>query len=176
MPRTLPPLDGSDVGRSSTGRNIMLALGALVAVAAAVALVLITSTSTSSHSSASTPATNAPAASGAAAFKPASVTVAVLNGTSTNELAHRVAARLTASGYKEGTVATASNQTATSTVVAYLPGAKNRGDALHVARALKLTPAAVRPIDQPTQQVACPPPGACTANVVVTVGADLATL
>jgi hypothetical protein len=60
--------------------------------------------------------------------------------------------------------------------VAYLPGPKNRADALHVATALNLRPTAVQPIDQGTRQVACPAPGACTANVVVTVGADLATL
>jgi hypothetical protein len=104
------------------------------------------------------------------------VTVAVLNGTATNQLAHRVAAKLTTMGYKEGSVATASNQTQTATVVAYLPGAKNRTDAEHVAKSLNLRPASIRPIDQSTQQVACPPPSACTANVVVTVGADLATL
>jgi hypothetical protein len=73
-------------------------------------------------------------------------------------------------------VATAADQTEASTVVAYLPGATNRTDARHVATALHLQETAVRPIDQGTQQVACPPPGACGANVVVTVGADLATL
>jgi hypothetical protein len=109
-------------------------------------------------------------------FLPSSVTVAVLNGTATNQLAHRVGAKLVADGYKEGAVATASNQTETTTVVAYLPGAKNRTDALHVATSLNLKPASVQQIDQSTQQVACPQPGACTANVVVTVGADLATL
>jgi hypothetical protein len=45
-----------------------------------------------------------------------------------------------------------------------------------VATALNLGPSSVQPIDQSTQQVACPPPAPCTANVVVTVGADLATL
>jgi hypothetical protein len=107
-------------------------------------------------------------------FTPSSVTVAVLNGTPTNELAHRVSAKLTSGGYKQGTVATASNQSQTATVVAYLPG--HRNDALHVATALKLGPTAVQPIDQTTQSVACPPPSPCTANVVVTVGQDLQTL
>ena len=123
--------------------------------------------------------TNAPSAGhsrAAAAFSPASVTVAVLNGTATNQLAHTVGSKLAAVGYKEGALRTASNQTQTATVVAYLPGAQNRTAALHVAAALKLGSASVQPIDQSTQQVACPPPQACTANVVVTVGADLATL
>jgi hypothetical protein len=30
-------------------------------------------------------------------------------------------------------------------------------------------------VDPATKAVACPPPTTCTANVVVTVGADLAT-
>ena len=98
----------------------------------------------------------------------------MLNGTATNELAHRVAAKLTAQGYKQGNVATAANQTQTATVVAFRPGLRN--DALHVAAALKLGSASVQPIDPNTQSVACPPPSTCTANVVVTVGADLATL
>jgi hypothetical protein len=34
----------------------------------------------------------------------------------------------------------------------------------------------VQPIDQSTEQVACGGSSSCTANVVVTVGADLATL
>jgi hypothetical protein len=98
----------------------------------------------------------------------------VLNGTPTNELAHRVALKLTAQGYKQGTVATASSQAQTATAVAFRSGSRN--DALHVATALKLGPASVQPIDPSTQAVACPPPSACTANVVVTVGQDLATL
>jgi hypothetical protein len=42
-----------------------------------------------------------------------------------------------------------------------------------VAASLKLPASAIQPIDQSTQAVACPPPAACTTNVVVTVGADL---
>ncbi len=132
--------------------------------------------SSPSHSHAAA-TTNAPGTSHRgtrAAFAPSSVTVAVLNGTATNELAHRVAAKLTSVGYKQGNVATASNQTQTATVVAYLAGFRN--DALHVATALKLGPASVQAIDPSTEAVACPQPAPCTANVVVTVGADLATL
>jgi hypothetical protein len=70
-------------------------------------------------------------------------------------------------------VATAANQTETTTMVAYLPG--YRADAMRVAAALKLSAASVQPISQTAQAVACPPPAACTANVVVTVGADLAS-
>jgi LytR cell envelope-related transcriptional attenuator len=176
-PRQLPPLAPA-TRRSSAGRRVALVVAALAVAAAAVVLVVVTGVGSSSKPTPGAPASNAPAPpkSAAAAFKPSSVTVAVLNATATNQLAHRVAAKLVAVGYREGTVATAANQTATTTVVAYLPGAKNRADALHVATALKLTPGSVRPVDQGTRQVACPPPAACTANVVVTVGSDLATL
>ena len=108
-------------------------------------------------------------------FKPSSVTVSVLNGTAINQLAHRIGAKLAALGYKDGTVATAANQTETTTVVAYMRGGNNRTDALHIAGALGLRRSVVQPVDQSTLQVACPAPSACTANVVVTVGANLAT-
>lgn len=147
----------------------------LLVAAAAVALVVITSSHGSSPAASHARTTNAPATR-TSSFAPSAVTVAVLNGTSTNELAHHVAARLAAEGYREGRIATAANQTLTSSIVAYLPGAKNRRDALHVASSLHLRPTAVQPVDQGTEQVVCPPPGACSANVVVTVGADLATL
>lgn len=174
----LPPLGKPARSRGGAGRRVAVALVALLLVAAAVvALVVVTRSNSSGPKSArQTPTTNVPATHTAPAFSPASVTVAVLNGTATNQLAHRVAGKLASSGFKKGTVATAATQTQTTTVVAYLAGSKNRADALHVASALSLKPSAVRPIDQATQQVACPAPGPCTANVVVTVGSDLATL
>jgi hypothetical protein len=176
-----PPLRPPAARRSSKGRRFALLIGALGILAVIAVLLIATSggsgTKTSNTNAART--TNAPSSGhsrAAAAFSPASVTVAVLNGTATNQLAHTVGSKLAAVGYKEGALRTASNQTQTATVVAYLPGARNRTAALHVAAALKLGSASVQPIDQSTQQVACPPPQACTANVVVTVGADLATL
>jgi hypothetical protein len=175
--RPLPPLGPpASRGSSRAGRILMAVLALLLVGAIAVALIVLTSNNShSSSSSSQARTTNAPGA-GAAGFAPSRVTVAVLNGTATNQLAHRVAAKLAADGYREGRVATAANQTEATTVVAYLPGARNRTDALHVARTLHLRPTAVRAIDQGTEQVACPPPGSCSANVVVTVGADLATL
>jgi hypothetical protein len=160
------------------GRRFALLIGALLALAAIAVLVVVTQSggSSPSHAKASS-TTNAPAPGrhkATPAFSPASVTVAVLNGTATNDLAHRVYAKLAAQGYKQGTLATASSQTQTATIVAFRSGFRN--DALHVATALKLGPASVQPIDSTTQAVACPPPSACTANVVVTVGQDLATL
>ena len=125
------------------------------------------------HPAASTTNAPGPDRPAAPAFRPSTVTVAVLNGTSTNQLAHRVSARLAVAGYKQGAIATAANQTETTTVVAYLPGKTDRTDALHVAAALGLRSSSVRPVDQPTLQVACPGSTSC-ANVVVTAGADLA--
>lgn len=154
-------------------------MGALVIVGAVAGLLIATSSGGSSHAAAGTgPASNAPGSGGGRpvvpAFNPASVTVAVLNGTSTNNLAHRVGARLVADGYKQGTLATASDQTLTHTVVAYLPG--DRVDALHVAASLKLGMSTVGPVDPSTQAIACPAPNPCKAQVIVTVGSDLATL
>ena len=58
-----------------------------------------------------------------------------------------------------------------TTIVAYLPGFKR--DAEAVAATLKLGPSVVQPVDQNTQSVACAGANPCTANVVVTVGANL---
>jgi hypothetical protein len=147
----------------------------------AVVVVLIAVTSGGSNTSARNPAassrtTNAPvpgAQPAASAFSPSKVTVAVLNGTSTSGLAHRIALQLTQLGYRPGPAVTAPDQTRTATIVAYTAG--NRDAALHVASALKRGSASVQPIDAATQAVACPPPATCAAQVVVTVGADLAT-
>ena len=105
------------------------------------------------------------------AVNPSSVTVAVLNGTSTPDLATHTATRLAALGY-HWTVADAAVQTYTSSVVEFMPG--HRAEALAVARALKLTPSSVQPVDSTTQAVACPQTP-CSATVVVTTGADIAS-
>jgi hypothetical protein len=171
-PRSQPPR-----AASSRGRRALVALLIGLALAAVVAGLLILTSNGSSHKVAgkSVPATSAPSAhhrSKAAAFNPSSVTVAVLNGTATSGLAHRVALKLGGGGYKQGLVATAADQTHTATVVAYTPGHKR--DALEVATLLKLGPASVQPVDQSTQAVACPPTSACATTVIVTAGSDLA--
>jgi hypothetical protein len=147
----------------------VLLLGAIVAV-----LVVVTSGGGSSPQAAATRSTNAPTATSAkSAFSPASVTVGVLNGTNVSQLAHRVEQKLKRDGYKGGAVATAADQTHTTTVVAYLPG--HQRDAAHVASSLGLGGGAVQPVDQGARAVACPPPAACSATVVVTVGSDLSS-
>jgi hypothetical protein len=144
----------------------VLLLGAVIAV-----LLVATSSGGSSHHAAATRSTNAPAAK--AGFNPASVTVAVLNGTDVSQLAHRVQQKLTHGGYKGGTVATAADQTHQTTVVAFLPGYQS--NATHVASSLGLPSSAVQPVDQSARAIACPPPSTCGASVVVTVGSDLAS-
>jgi hypothetical protein len=157
-------------------KALVALLGVAVVGAAVAALLIITSNGTSSSgtSNVASRTTNEPAPRRLVTFNPRTVTVAVLNGTATSGLAHRTAQRLDGAGYRQGAVATATDQTRTATQVAYLPG--YRSDALRVASTLKLSSAAVAPIDPATRAVACPPPAACTANVVVTVGADLASL
>jgi hypothetical protein len=156
-----------------------VAVGALIVVGGVAGLLIATSGGSSGQPAAATaPASNAPAPvskqPAAPAFSPASVTVAVLNGTSTNNLAHKVAGKLTGGGYKQGTLATASDQTRTKTIVAFLPG--HRNDAVHVATTLNLGTSAVAPVDSSTQAIACPPPNSCSAQVIVTAGSDLANL
>jgi hypothetical protein len=170
-PRSRPPQDGSSGGLPRVWLGVLAVLGVAAII---VLLLLITSGGGSSPSSSTTASTNSPSPrrSGKTAVNPSSVTVAVLNGTATNGLARRVAGKLSGVGYKQGTVATASDQTRTATIIAYLPGF--RRDALAVATSLKTGAASVQPIDQSTQAVACPPPAGCSANVVVTVGSDLA--
>lgn len=175
--RPAPPPRAPARNEGGTGRRFVFLIGGLVLIAAIAVLVIVTQSGGNSSSAHQASTTNAPGPAHHNAppvFKPSSVTVAVLNGTATNELAHHVASKLAGAGYKQGTVATASNQAVSATIVSYLPD--HRTAALHVATALKLGPTAVQPIDQSTQSVACPPPSPCTANVVVTVGQDLATL
>jgi hypothetical protein len=105
-------------------------------------------------------------------FRPAGVTVAVLNGTQVYNLAHDTGQRLHRYGYKEGNIATADNQTQLTTIVAYSHG--HREDAVHVAKSLGLRASSVQPVNANTLQVACPQPGPCHADVIVTIGEDLA--
>jgi hypothetical protein len=163
--------------RSGASRGFLIAIGLLGVVAVVAGLLVVTSSGGSGHTASTAASTsNAPKPkhrTRPVPFQPAAVTVAVLNGTATANLAHQIALRLGSAGFKQGTIATASDQTQTATVVGYLPG--HRKDALAVATSLKLGSASVQPVDQSNQAVACPPPAACAANVIVTVGSDLAS-
>lgn len=163
---------------STISRGVIALISLLGLVAVVVILLVVTSSGSSTHSSTTaSAATNVQSArnpNGGTVITPASVTVAVLNGTSTSNLAHAVASRLSADGFKEGSIATASDQTQTATVVGYLPG--HRDAALAVAKSLKLGSASVQPVDQSNRAVACPASSTpCAAKVIVTVGSDLAS-
>jgi LytR cell envelope-related transcriptional attenuator len=181
-PRGQPPRSQPQAGGSSPGRRIVAGLLVLLVVGAVVAgLLLLTGGSDGSSSQSTSAAAGKTAAttehhrrSKSGGVTPSSVTVAVLNGTATNQLAHKVAEKLGGVGYKQGQVAGAADQTHTATVVAYFPGQK--ASALAVAKALNLGPASVQPVDPGTQSLACTPGAACAANVVVTVGSDLANI
>jgi hypothetical protein len=157
--------------RGPRNRWLPALLGVLVLAGVIAALLVVTSGGGSSHHAAATRSTNAPGLRGG--FNPASVTVAVLNGTDVAQLAHRVEQKLTRTGYKGGTVATAADQTHKASAVAYLPGYQS--NAMHVASSLGLPSSAVQPVDQSARAIACPPPSACGASVVVIVGSDLAS-
>ncbi len=148
-----------------------------VAVAAVVVAVLLLTggkgSSSASRSASSATLASHRTTSAASAVQPSTVTVSVLNGTDMQGLALKVANGLLGDGYRKGSVANASDQTHTSTVVAYMTSADRR-DALAVARSLKLDAASVQPIDPTTKATACPPSQACTSKVVVTVGTNLA--
>jgi hypothetical protein len=157
----------------------VLALIGVLGVVVVVAVLLIV-TSSGGGSSTKTSTTTAAQRSKAkthrrtraTAVNPALVTVALLNGTTTQKLAHTIGSRLVAVGYKEGATINASDQTQTTTMVGYLPG--HLSEARAVAASLKLGSSSVAPVSQSSQALACPPPAPCTATVIVTVGSDLA--
>jgi len=172
-------------GRRSNVGRVFTVLAVLLLVAAVVTGVFVIGNinhgSSESKSSAQAAARaraadRSRASTPVAAVKPFTVTVAVLNGTDTSGLAGAVSNKLGAAGYQKGNVGNYTpDQTQTSTLVQYMPGDKR--DAAAVATALKLPSKSVRPIDQSTQQIACPPAsGTCKSAVVVTVGSDLASL
>jgi hypothetical protein len=183
--RGVPPRRG-DAGRSGgRGRRIVGILAALLVIAAVVLVLVFVIGGAKSNKTNSSSASNATGQTSTggrgrtarkAIINPSVVNVAVLNGTDTNGLAETVANRLKAIGYRagqgQGVVTDAAVQTHQTTIVAYEPGFKT--DALAVAQSLKLPRSSVQPVDQEAQQV-CTSQGACAANVVLTVGADLST-
>ncbi len=176
-------------GGRRVSRLALALVSAVVLAAAVVAVILVTnSTGGSSASTSTTRASQtssagktssrrhrAQAGANSAAVSPTSVTVAVLNGTSTPSLAADVMAKLAGAGYKKGAVTNAPDQALTSTIVGYTQPAY-RNDALAVARSLRLGSASVQGVNQGDRTAACSStPTSCPAQVVVTVGADLSS-
>lgn len=174
--RPLPPLREPAFRRPGLARRIipgLIGLGAAIVIIVVLIVITSSGTKTPAHHAASR--TTAKRHKAKAAFNPATVNVAVLNGTAVNNLAHSVAIGLTNAGYKipSAEVATAADQTHSTTIVGYTPG--HQADAAHVARALKLSAGDIAPADAQALGVACTSGSAagCPADVVVTVGMDL---
>jgi hypothetical protein len=192
--RQFPPLrTTAPSAPSRASRLVPILIGLAAVVVIVVALLIVTQNNSSSTTVHKSHVVSARGKHGrTAAVVPSTVTVAVLNGTTVTNLAHDVAGRLGTDGYKEGTIATAADQTHSSTVVAYLSG--HQADARAVAAVLNLKASSVAPVNQQAMGVACPgassatpssvstssatpsSSSACSADVVVTVGSDLAGL
>ncbi len=168
---TLPPRAGGG-GRTRTAgrprRPLILALAGGVLALAAVGIVLATQLGGGDEPErAERPPSNRvvpPATSGGDRQSRANTNVAVLNGTTVNGLARRVADRIESAGFTRGVVTNASDRNRSATIIAYVPAA--RREALEVARVIRVGSDAVAPLDRNTQLLAP------DARVVVTVGAD----
>ncbi|HEY3945097.1 MAG TPA: LytR C-terminal domain-containing protein [Solirubrobacteraceae bacterium] len=162
-------------GQGKIPRWVVAVLGVVLVAVIAVVLVLVLHPGSSQHNTAKVVHHHHAVAIAAApsGVTPSLVTVAVVNATNINELAHHVSTHLTALHFQPGTLATATNPSHTkTTVVGYLPG--HRNDALAVAHALKLPATAVRPVTQSSEGLVCPSPSDCAADVIVVAGANLA--
>jgi hypothetical protein len=102
---------------------------------------------------------------------PRNVTVAVLNGTTTNHLAADVSQKLTRVGFKAGKTANFTNQTQTTTTIGFVPG--HRAQALAVAKALKVKYKNVLSVAATTKQLICSAGASCPDQVFVVLGTDL---
>jgi hypothetical protein len=160
-------------GRTKVPSWVIPALAVVLVAVIAVLLVLILRPGSSPHKSNAAVHHHHTVAIAAApaGVNPSLVTVAVVNATHVNELAHHVSARLTAKHFQPGTLATGTSQSA-KTTVGYLTG--HRNDALAVAHDLKLPASAVGPVTQSTEGLVCPNPSDCTADVIVAAGSNLA--
>jgi hypothetical protein len=98
------------------------------------------------------------------AIDPGSVTVAVLNATTTNGLAARVGSQLEGAGFQTGNLTNAAERARTESVVMYKPG--KTAEARTVARRLDI--GSTEPIDTASQALVG------DADVVVVLGADKA--
>jgi hypothetical protein len=192
-PVSPPPARRGGRGSGSRGRRIspvfLILAGILVAAVVAVVLVFVTGSGNNTASSSASSSSSAASASNTGAAKrtknakgrktaatpvtPSAVTVAVLNGTSTANLAASVLAKLNAAGYRGGNKQNAAETGVTATIVGYTsPG--DRSDALAVAKSLNLGSASVQGVSQGDRLKVCGSTTACRTQVVVTAGADLA--
>lgn len=164
---TRAPRRPSSPEPSKSRRNLLpVVLAAVLIIGIALLAVNQFGGSSSSTSASTNPASTIGASTGTSGT---GAIVAVLNGTPVSGLAGQVASELSQGGFKRGPVTTARDQQTKSTIVAYMPG--HVVDAEAVAKLLGVT-TPVAPADDATQAIACPDAATCTAEVIVTVGAD----
>jgi len=150
---------------------IGLALGALAVVGAGLALLLggggdsEQTAAPPTQTVAPSPNAQQPARTTPSTADRGETTVAVLNGTTTPNLAGRVADEIEEAGFTRGTTANASEQNRSATMIQYAEGARQQ--AREVARVIGIGEDAISPLDQGTRLLA-----GDAARVVVTVGAD----
>lgn len=179
-------------GRQPSGSRmspLVIVLASVLAVAVAVVAVIVLTGSSGNAPSSPTSSSSGASASGTTAsgsgkrakhskaaatttVTPSAVTVAVLNGTTTNHLAADLLGKLTTAGFKGGTTQDAAETGVSSTIVGYTQPAY-RADALAVAKSLNLGPASVQGVSQADRLKVCGSTAACTTQVIVTAGADL---
>lgn len=150
----------------------------VAAIAVAAVLVFAHHHHTKGNGPAASGRTHSSATSGArrkgkhaVAVNPRTVTVAVLNGTTTNKLAADVSQKLGKLGFKQGKTGNFTNQNQTTTTIGFVPG--HRAQALAVAKALKVKYSKVLKVNASTQQLVCPVGASCPDQVFVVLGTDL---
>ncbi len=194
-PRAAAPfgslLDETPRGGRFAGRLLPLLIGAVAIAVIVAGLIIITTSSGGGAAVQGSQTKSGP--TGAALkqqhqkvvpFTPGAVKVAVLNGTAQAGLAGAVGKKLGTDGYRQGTITNAASQTQTATYVYYVTGrarATNRIAALHVAKALGLGAARVRPANHAALSscsisASGAALGSCSATVIVSVGQDLVSL
>jgi hypothetical protein len=169
--RHLPRWDGHLPWPISPGRR--LALGGIVVALAAIVIVVVLLGSggapkgnTAASTGSSSPPTSVSASATRAAPAPSSITVAVLNGTTTTGLAGQLSAKLVGDGFAKGGVADAASQTAATTTVGYTKGNKVAAD--EVAKRLRISLARVVPVTSANDATASA--AGTRPQVVVTIG------
>jgi hypothetical protein len=185
-----PPREGRQ--RRLAGRMLPLLIGGIAVVVIIVGLIVITNTGGSTtgnvtHNNTTANQTGANLAhkhNASVPFKPSKFKVAVLNGTAVSNLASDVGAKLAGDGYRKGNATNAASQTQALTAVYYMTGSgakANKIAAEHIAKALNLDAKRVHPATQASIQscsisAAGAPLNSCSADVIVSVGADRASL
>jgi hypothetical protein len=169
--RHLPRWDGRLPGAIPPGRR--LALGGIVLALAAIVVVVVLLGSgggPKGNSAASAGSSSPPASANSSATHtapaPSSITVAVLNGTTTTGLAGQLSAKLVGDGFAKGGVADAPSQTAATTTVGYTKGKKVAAD--EVANRLRISLARVVPVTSANDAAASA--AGTHPQVVVTIG------